>query len=70
MKINCTSTFIDGTTRYETGDVRTVSDADGARFCAFGWATDITGAAPSGEPAPGSADLAINNSVLGVSDTH
>ena len=70
MKINCTTTFLDGITRYESGDVRTVSDADGARFCANGWATDITGEAATGAPATGSTDLAIDRSTLGVTDTN
>ena len=38
MKIVCDTTFLDGTTRFEKGDVRTVSDEDGARFIGHGWA--------------------------------
>lgn len=70
MKIECTVTFLDGAIRYETGDVRTVSDKDGSRFCAAGWAKDISGAVATPAPITGNADLAIHNSTLGVSDTN
>lgn len=74
MKINCTTTFKDlddgRPATFHAGDTLTVSDADGARFCANGWATDITGEAATGAPATGSTDLAIDRSVLGVSDTN
>ena len=70
MKIEALTTFLDGRDRFELGDVRTVSDEDGARFCAAGWAKDISGAVPTGDAATGTADLAIHNSTLGTSDTN
>lgn len=39
MKITCTTTFLDGPERFESGDVRQVDDERGARFVAAGWAT-------------------------------
>jgi len=70
MKIEALTTFLDGRDRYEAGDIRTVSDEDGARFCAAGWAKDITGAAATGEATAGTVDLAIRNSTLGTADTN
>lgn len=42
MKIKCTTTFLDGTDRFEKDDVRTVDDARAERFIANGWASAIT----------------------------
>lgn len=46
MRITPLQTFLDGRDRYEAGDSRTVSDADGERFIKNGWAVE------SGTPAP------------------
>lgn len=43
MKIEITTTFLDGRDRFEVGDIRTVSDEDGERFVAAGWAVPIDG---------------------------
>ena len=59
MRIMCTTTFLDGVTRFEKDDICTVSDEDGARFVENGWATAEGGAA--GEPATGETTLAIHN---------
>lgn len=68
MKIVCLTTFLDGRDRYEKDDQRTVSDADGARFVANGWARDVAGeAAPIA--ASGDVTLAIDNSILGLGDS-
>ncbi len=69
MKIEALSTFLDGRDRFEAGDIRTVPDADGARFCAAGWAKDISGTTATGDSASGSTDLAVDNSTLGTSST-
>jgi hypothetical protein len=73
MKINCTTTFKDTDdgrpATFHAGDTLTVSDADGARFCANGWATDITGEAATGAPATGSTDLDIQDVVSGHTAT-
>ena len=61
MKIEALTTFLDGRDRYEKGDIRTVPDADGARFCAAGWAKDISGAVATGAPAAGETTLDIAN---------
>jgi hypothetical protein len=61
MKIEILTTFLDGRDRFEAGDIRTVSDADGARFVAAGWAKDMSGEIASGVAAEGATDLAIDN---------
>ena len=51
MRIHCTTTFLDGRTRFEKDDICTVPDEDGARFIENGWAV-----AHGEEPAaPGNA---------------
>lgn len=40
MRITPLQTFLDGRDRYEKGDSRTVSDADGKRFIKNGWAVE------------------------------
>jgi hypothetical protein len=70
MKIEALVTFLDGRNRFEFGDVRTVPDEYGARFCAAGWAKDITGTAATGEATIGGAELSIHNSTLGTADTN
>ena len=69
MKIECLTIFIDGTDRFETGDVRTVSDERGARFVANGWAKDTEGRVATGE-ASASVDLNINSSTIGTGDSN
>lgn len=59
MKILCLTTFLDGAIRYEKDDQCTVSDEDGARFCAAGWARDLSGETESGAPHEGDAALDI-----------
>ena len=70
MKIKCLTTFLDGTERFETDDIRTVPDGRGAYFVGAGWAEDI-----SGQTAPGAAtddvtDLSINSSTFSTGDNH
>lgn len=50
MRIECTTTFLDGRERFEKGDIFTVPDADGARFVKAGWAKMV--GAPDQQPAP------------------
>lgn len=68
MKIEALSTFLDGPRRFEAGDVVTVSDENGARFCAAGWAKDVTGQIATGDGGS-NADLDIHSSTLGVQST-
>lgn len=60
MRIECKATFLDGQRRFEAGDTVTVSDEDGARFIAQGWAV-----APSddalADPSDGATTLAVDN---------
>lgn len=69
MKINCTTTFKEGTDTFHEGDQRTVSDEDGARFIANGWAVEV-----GGEPAPvaplGNVSLDVHDSTIGLEDNH
>jgi len=64
MKIKCLTKFLDGATVFELDDQCTVSDEDGARFCAAGWAEDMDGVVPTGEPTGGVTRLSIHNSTL------
>lgn len=69
MKINCTTTFKEGTDTFHDGDQRTVSDEDGARFVANGWAQEVGGS--SQEPAdPGEVTLDTHDSDLGQEADH
>lgn len=70
MKIECLTTFLDGTDRYESGDVRTVDDEKGAQFVANGWATDVAGRVATGGTDMATVDLAVNNSVIGMGDSN
>jgi hypothetical protein len=71
MKIECLTTFKDtdnGTpATFHLGDVLTVSDEDGARFCAAGWAKDTSGQVPTAEPTGGASKLDIHNAAVGQS---
>lgn len=68
MKIECTTTFLDGTSRYEAGDIRTVPDEMAHKFIALGWATQA--GQPATEPATGDASLDIHNSAIGHGANH
>lgn len=70
MKIECLTTFLDGKDRYESWDVRTVDDDKGAQFVANGWAADVAGRVATGDAVTAGADLAINNSVIGLGDSN
>lgn len=69
MKIKATTTFLDGTDRFEKDDERTVSDERGAYFVANGWAEDVAGRVATVEAAA-TTDLNINNSGLGLGDSN
>ena len=62
MRIVCKTTFLDGTRRFETGDVVTVDDSLGAKFLAHGWVSELT---VTGEPGSESTDLNVQNGTLG-----
>ncbi len=54
MRIECTTTFLDGRERFEKGDIFTVPDADAAYFIGNKWAKEVGTPAvdvPSAEPA-------------------
>ena len=70
MKIKCLTFFLDGRERFEKDDVRTVSDEDGARLVANGWAEDTAGRVAKGNADSGVTDLAIDNSTIGLGDNH
>lgn len=70
MKIEALTPFLDGTDRFEAGDIRTVSDERGYKFIAHGWAKDVSGQVTSDAASPESVDLNIQNSVLGIGDNH
>lgn len=71
MRIQCLTHFKDtdaGTpTDFYQDDVCSVSDEDGARFCANGWARDVSGETPTGATAQGATDLDIANVTSGHS---
>jgi hypothetical protein len=70
MKIECTTTFLDGADRFEAGDIRTVDDERGARLVANGWATDIAGRVAIGTTADRTADLSIQNVTVKQEASH
>jgi hypothetical protein len=68
MRIECKTTFKDGTDTFEAGDIRTVSDVRAHAFIAHGWAAEVgKDAAPT---ATGSVDIDIHNSALGLGDSN
>jgi hypothetical protein len=71
MQIECLTTFKEGKETFHKDDVRTVSDEDGARFVANGWAKDRAGRV-AGSPAEssGEASLDIKSSVIGMGDSN
>lgn len=70
MKIVCDTLFKDGTNIYEKDDVRTVSDEDGARFIAAGWAHEVGGEPAEGTVDTTTTDLKVDNikTITGVSN--
>lgn len=62
MRITPLQTFLDGRDRYEAGDSRTVSDADGERFIKNGWAVESGGTAEPVE-SPSDVTLEVQNLV-------
>ena len=48
MKILVLTDFKDGRDQFVKDDIRTVSDEDGARFVANGWANDTEGRVATG----------------------
>lgn len=71
MKIQCTTTFLDGMRRFEAGDVVTVEDARGAYFVANGWAVVVRGAgAEAAAPSGGAVALDIHGAASGTGDSN
>lgn len=50
MRIHCTTKFLDGRVQFEQDDICTVSDEDGARFIANGWAVREGGGDAPAQP--------------------
>lgn len=46
------------------GDTITVADALGAKWCGLGWATDPTGAVPTGERIPGAREIDVADAII------
>ena len=68
MRIECKTSFKDGTDLFHAGDVRTVPDARAHAFIAYGWAIEVGGAVIP--VAVGSTDLDIHNSAIGLGDSN
>ncbi len=60
MRIKVLSTFLEGRDKFYADDIRTVSDEDGARFIANGWAVE-EGGEPSPVQTPASVDLTVQS---------
>lgn len=41
MRIVCHTRFLDGTDEFHKDDARTVDDARGQKFIAYGWASEV-----------------------------
>lgn len=50
---------------HEKGDVITVPDPLGAKWCKHGWAKDLGGATPTGERVPGVATIEVDDGAIG-----
>jgi acetylornithine/succinyldiaminopimelate/putrescine aminotransferase len=59
MRIECKTAFLDGTVRFEDGDIVTVPDADAQRFIDNGWAKPVGGEA--GPAAVSEVSLDVHN---------
>jgi hypothetical protein len=59
VRITCTTTFMDGATRYEAGDIRTVPTVRAAYFAKHGWAT-----------MHGDASLNVQDGAIGTGDSN
>jgi hypothetical protein len=70
MKIECSTTFLDGAERFEAGDIRTVDDERGAYFVGNGWAKDVTGAVATGAETSGEITLEVQGAVMGQEANH
>lgn len=70
MKIECTTTFLDGIERFENGDIRTVDDKRGAYFVEQGWARDVAGVVAQGAPVMGDVTLNTHDSTIGQEASH
>jgi hypothetical protein len=64
MKIKALTTFLDGTDRYEIGDIRSIGDEKANYFVSQGWAIDQNGLAE--EPFEGDVALAVKNGKLNL----
>ena len=51
MRIECTTTFLDGRERFEKGDIFTVPDAVAGYFIKNGWAKEVGALDPREVPA-------------------
>lgn len=69
MKITCTTSFKEGREAFHEGDQRTVSDEDGARFIANGWAV-AAGDAPEPLPTIPAVDLSIAGATHATGDSN
>lgn len=67
IKIECKAPFLHGRERFEQGDVRSVSEEDGAYFIAQGWAAEPGTELPIPLPlaTDGDASLVIDNVTQG-----
>jgi len=73
VRIKCTTRFKDKVddlpVSFEEGDVRSVSERDGARFVGHGWAVEEGGVVTAEVTvSPSSVDLDVHNASLGSSD--
>lgn len=69
MNIQALDTFLDGKNRFEKDRLYEVSDTDGARFCANGWAVDLDSPVAE-DPVAEVVDLDIQNSSIGIKDSN
>ena len=69
MRIECTTTFLDGRERFEKGDIFTIDDTKAAYFVQQKWAKKVGDQNPA-HVAVAPADLNIHNSKLGLGDNH
>lgn len=65
MKIKARTEFLHGRQRFEADKLYEVPEGPGYYLCANGWAEDVTGEAPTGEPGTEPVTLQIDSVALG-----
>lgn len=61
MKVEILTSFGHHGKEFIEGEQRVVSDAEGNYFCRAGWAKDLSGVVPTGNPGPSEVILEVQD---------